>query len=144
MCRFRTPPCVQSKRPRGRRESERKESEKERPETKKKPLHQRSTESNHWILPTQTLRVGPKQHVPDPRDHSRYLIQLFSSSYPAGKLLVKQAFCKSGKQLKTCLSALCTMDDASYFPVIRLGPMTSKYEKNVTVVSTVTGFDVTN
>ena len=53
-------------------------------------------------------------------------------------------FCKSGKQHKTCSSALCTMDDASYFLMIRLGPKTSECEKNVTVVSTVTGCDVTN
>ena len=52
--------------------------------------------------------------------------------------------CKSGKQHKTCASALCTMDDASYFLVIRLGPQTSECEKNVTVVSTVTSCDVTN
>ena len=43
-----------------------------------------------------------------------------------------------------CKSALCTMDDASYFLVIRLWPKTSVYEKNVTVVSTVTSCDVTN
>ena len=54
------------------------------------------------------------------------------------------SFCKSGKQHKTFSSALCTMDDASYFLVIRLGPKTSQCEKNVTVVSTVTGCDVTN
>ena len=36
------------------------------------------------------------------------------------------------------------MDDASYFLVIRLGPKTSECEKNVTVMSTVTGCDVTN
>ena len=36
------------------------------------------------------------------------------------------------------------MDDARYFLVIRLGPKTSECEKNVTVVSTVTGCDVTN
>ena len=36
------------------------------------------------------------------------------------------------------------MDDASHFLVIRLGPKTSECEKNVTVVSTVTGCDVTN
>ena len=36
------------------------------------------------------------------------------------------------------------MDDASCFLVIRLGPKTSECEKNVTVVSTVTGCDVTN
>ena len=36
------------------------------------------------------------------------------------------------------------MDDASYVLVIRLGPKTSECEKNVTVVSTVTGCDVTN
>ena len=41
-------------------------------------------------------------------------------------------------------SALCTMDDASSFLVIRLGPKTSECEKNVTVVSTATGRDVTN
>ena len=52
--------------------------------------------------------------------------------------------CKSGKQHKTCSSALCTVDDASYFLVIRLDPSTSECEKNVTVVSTVIGFDVTN
>ena len=40
--------------------------------------------------------------------------------------------------------ALCTLDDGSYFIVIRLGPKTSECEKNVTVVSTVTGGDVTN
>ena len=52
--------------------------------------------------------------------------------------------CNSGKQNKSCSSALCTMDDSSYFLVIRLGPKTSEYEKNVTVMSTVTGCDVTN
>ena len=36
------------------------------------------------------------------------------------------------------------MDDSSYFLVIRLGPKTSEYEKNVTAMSTVTGCDVTN
>ena len=36
------------------------------------------------------------------------------------------------------------MDDASYFLLIRLGPRTSECEKIVTVVSTVTGCDVTN
>ena len=36
------------------------------------------------------------------------------------------------------------MDDASYFLVIRLGPKTSECEKNVTVVCTATGCDVTN
>ena len=43
-----------------------------------------------------------------------------------------------------CKCALCTMDDASYFLVIRLGPRTSECEKNVTVVFAVTGCDVTN
>ena len=36
------------------------------------------------------------------------------------------------------------MDDTCYFHVIRLGANTSVYEKNVTVVSTVSGCDVTN
>ena len=36
------------------------------------------------------------------------------------------------------------MDDASYFPVIRLGPKTSECEKNVIVMSTVTGCHVSN
>ena len=48
------------------------------------------------------------------------------------------------EQHKTCSSALCTLDDASYFLVIRLGPKTSECEKNVTVASTATGCDVTN
>ena len=43
-----------------------------------------------------------------------------------------------------CSSALCTMDDASYFLVIRLGPKTSECEKNVIVMSTVTSCEVTN
>ena len=53
-------------------------------------------------------------------------------------------FCKTGKRHKTCSSAVRTMDDTSYFLVIRLGPKTSECEKNVTVVSTVTDCDVTN
>ena len=40
--------------------------------------------------------------------------------------------------------ALCTMADASYFLVIRLGPKTSECEKNVIVMSTVTGCEVSN
>ena len=46
--------------------------------------------------------------------------------------------CKSGKPRNMCRSALCTVDDASCFPVIRLGPKTSVYEKHVSVKSTVT------
>ena len=53
-------------------------------------------------------------------------------------------FCKVGKPRNTSKSALCTMDDASCSLVIRLGPKTSVYEKNVIVVSTATGCDVTN
>ena len=50
--------------------------------------------------------------------------------------------CKNGKQHKTCSKALCTMDDASYFHDIRLGPKTSVYHMKVIVVSS--GCDVTN
>ena len=57
---------------------------------------------------------------------------------------MKQGICKSGKQHKSCSSALCTMDDASSFLVIRLGPKTSECHENVIVVSTVTVCDVTN
>ena len=53
------------------------------------------------------------------------------------------SYCKSGKQHKTCASALCTVDDTCCFHVIRLGPKTSECEKNVTVVSTVKSCDVT-
>ena len=52
--------------------------------------------------------------------------------------------CKSGKQHTTCTSALCTMDDASYCLVIRLGHKTSECEKNVSVMSTVTDCEVSN
>ena len=52
--------------------------------------------------------------------------------------------CKSGKRHQMCLNALCTMDDASYFLVVRLGPKTSQCEKNVIVMSTVTSCGVTN
>ena len=51
----------------------------------------------------------------------------------------KETFCKSGKRRKTGASALCTKDDASCF----LFDKTSVYEMNVTVMSTVTGCDVT-
>ena len=43
-----------------------------------------------------------------------------------------------------CSCALCTVDDASYFLVIRLGPKTSECEKNVIVMSTVTSCEVSN
>ena len=52
-------------------------------------------------------------------------------------------FCKSGKPRKT-YNALCTVDDASSFLAIRLGPKTSVCEKHVSVKSTVSGCDVTN
>ena len=40
-------------------------------------------------------------------------------------------------------NALCTVDDASCFHMIRLGPKTFGYEMTVTIVSTETGSDVT-
>ena len=49
-----------------------------------------------------------------------------------------------GNDTKTCSSALCTMDDTSYFLVIRLGPKTSECEKSVIVMSTVPGCEVSN
>ena len=51
--------------------------------------------------------------------------------------------CKSGKRRKTGASALCPMDDANCFHMIRLELKTSVNDMNVTVVSTVTGCDVT-
>ena len=51
--------------------------------------------------------------------------------------------CKSGKRRKTGASALCTMDDANCFHMIRLELKTSVNDMNVNVVSTVTGCDVT-
>ena len=53
-------------------------------------------------------------------------------------------FSKCGKQHKTCASALCAVDDASYVLVIRLGPKMSVNDMNVSVKSTVTSCDVTN
>ena len=55
----------------------------------------------------------------------------------------KLFLCKSGKLHKTGASALCTVDDASWFHIIRLRPKTSVYEKHVSVKSTVAGCDVT-
>ena len=40
-------------------------------------LHERTTESNHWMLPKNNT-------FPIPFDHSRYLIKLLRSSYPEG------------------------------------------------------------
>ena len=48
----------------------------------------------------------------------------------------------SVSQRKTGASALCTVDDANCFHMIRLELKTSECEKNVTVVFTVTGCDV--
>ena len=67
-------------------------------------------------------------------------IMTFSLGH-SGKTL---GVCKSGKRRKTGASTLCTMDDACYFHVIRLGPKTSVHEKHVSVLSTVLGCDVTN
>ena len=67
-----------------------------------------------------------------------------TSRFTKVKLNYISFFCKNGKQHKTCSSALCAMDDASCVLVIRLGPKTSKCEKKVTVVTAVTGCDVTN
>ena len=87
------------------------------------------------------------------RHHRRRLIEacIFSRLGCTGSLCTLRErqvllcfICKSGKQHKSCSSALCTMDDASFFLVIRLGPKTSESENNVTVVSTVTGCDVTD
>ena len=55
-----------------------------------------------------------------------------------------RASCKSGQLHKTGASALCTVDDASCFHMIRLELKTSVNDMNVTVMSTVTGCDVTN
>ena len=51
---------------------------------------------------------------------------------------------QSGKPHKTGASVHSTVDDASCFLDIRLGPQTSHGEKNVTVVSTVTRCEVTD
>ena len=58
-------------------------------------------------------------------------------------VLVCSVLARVGNDTK-CSSALCTLDDASYFLVIRLGPMTSECEKNVIVMSTVTSCEVSN
>ena len=47
--------------------------------------NQRFTKSNHWMLPIFSLRIGQEQHVFDSSNHSHYLMQLLSSSYPEGK-----------------------------------------------------------
>ena len=57
--------------------------------------------------------------------------------------LSPRVFYKSGKRRKTGASALCTMDDANCFHMIRLELKTSVNEMNVSVKSTVTGCDVT-
>ena len=50
---------------------------------------------------------------------------------------------KSGTLHKMGASALCNVDDANHFHMIRLELKTSVSEMNVAVVSTVTGCDVT-
>ena len=55
----------------------------------------------------------------------------------------KEHNCKSGKTRETCKCPLCTVDVASCFLDIRLGPKTSVYRMKVIVVSTATDCDVT-
>ena len=55
----------------------------------------------------------------------------------------RSATIKSGTLHKVGASALCTVDDAINFHLIRLELKTSIYETNVTVVSNVTYCDVT-
>ena len=53
-------------------------------------------------------------------------------------------FARMGNHAKRVKCALCTVDDASCFHRIRLGPKTFVYEKHDSVKSTETGCDVTN
>ena len=55
-----------------------------------------------------------------------YSHQVTDFTHCVAQEIKEHIVCKSGKQRKTCTCALCTMDDASYFLVIRLGPKTSK------------------
>ena len=71
------------------------------------------------------------------------LSSLFISSLLHPLLSLFLFFCKGVKLRKMGASALCTVDDASCFRMIRLGPKTSVYELNATV-SAVTSCDVTN
>ena len=41
-------------------------------------------QSDHWILPFESLRTGGEQRVPDLSNHSLCLIKLFNSGYPQG------------------------------------------------------------
>ena len=41
-------------------------------------------QSNRWILPTDSSRIGREQHVPESSNRSLYLIKLRRSSYPEG------------------------------------------------------------
>ena len=83
------------------------------------------------------------------------LLYVFEDNEAAIKMIIKgrspimrhvsrtHRVCKSGKLHKMGASALCTVDDANCFHMIRLELKTSVYEMNVTVVSTLTGCDVT-
>ena len=41
-------------------------------------------QSNHWILPIKSLRLGREQHVPDSSNHPLYMMKLFNSSFLEG------------------------------------------------------------
>ena len=102
-------------------------------------------------------RTPPAPPPPGPTQHGpllllvlkRYFEMILSKFfvYFHGMVLSakrREGKCKNGKPRKTCKCALCTVDDASCFLAIRLGPKTSVYEKHVSVKSTVAGCDVTN
>ena len=51
-----------------------------------------SPKSNHWILPTLSLRTGRTRNVPNSSNHSLYLIKVLSSN-PEGKRWTLPTFC---------------------------------------------------
>ena len=49
------------------------------------PIAPEVHQSNLWILPIQSLRIGREQHVSDSCNHSLHLIKLINSTYPEGR-----------------------------------------------------------
>ena len=90
-----------------------------------------------------TLKVCEICQIEAPRSEV-FVDQPWVSSSRISALVLCLYFCKSWKQHQMCKCALCAVDDASCFLVIRLGPKTSVYERHDSVKSTVTGCDVTN
>ena len=96
------------------------------------------------LLSTRKL-VRPFVPFPSNRiDDTKSLLLREHQADLQNELFGTRVLCLSNLQEWETTQNVCTMDDANCFHMIRLELKTSVYEMNDTVVSTVTGLDVTS